>query len=94
MESLLRPICHSNNVYFVELLVFFDELFEVGTRVADLLLAGIEDYLTRVTRTTFWEDMCLNWYLKNQSNIMQPTYLTLHILTVLTCQATTIETEG
>lgn len=28
---------------FIALFVFFDELFEVGARVASLLFAGIED---------------------------------------------------
>ena len=54
MESLLSPIWVRRE-YLVGLLVFFDELFEVGAGVADLLLAGVEDDLRGARVTTFWE---------------------------------------
>lgn len=40
-------------MYLVVFLVFFDELLEVGPRVADLLLTHVENYLTHPDRTTF-----------------------------------------
>lgn len=46
MASLLSPIYPNHMGYLVHLLVFLHKFLEVGTRVAQLLLAGVEDYLT------------------------------------------------
>lgn len=40
-------------VYFVGVLVFFDELLEVGAGVAEFLFAGVEDDLSGGEGTTF-----------------------------------------
>jgi len=62
MESLLSPICLRCLVYFVGLFVFFDEFFEVRARVANLLLASIEDDLPEDIHTTFWDAMMFEFY--------------------------------
>lgn len=43
----------SSMLYLVHFLVFLHEFLEVGPGIADLLLAGVEDYLANATSTTF-----------------------------------------
>ena len=54
-------------LYLVALLVLLHKFLEVGTRIAQLLLAYVEDYLDEKGSTTFWVAiglLCLNVYLK------------------------------
>ena len=46
-----------NNPYFVTFLVLFDKLFQVGARIANFLLAGVEYDLSERRSTTFWVAM-------------------------------------
>lgn len=45
IASLLSPIYPKSMAYLVHFLVFLHEFLEVGPRIADLLLASVEDDL-------------------------------------------------